>query len=83
MLRGLQWTTVIERTFAAESEADRHAWCQAIEHVAGMLQAVDDQDVVMADLQSQNNELTKRLHIGSKNTTSRGRKIVIASVAAV
>ena len=38
MLRGLQWTTVIERTFAAETEAERNAWCQAIEHVAGMLQ---------------------------------------------
>ncbi|KAI1309116.1 RAC serine/threonine-protein kinase [Halotydeus destructor] len=77
MLRGLQWTTIIERTFATDNDAERNAWCDAIEHVAGMLQAADDQDVHMKDAEEINNEMSRRLHIGSRNSTTRGRKITL------
>lgn len=37
IIRGLQWTTVIERTFAVETEADRQLWTEAIRNVASRL----------------------------------------------
>lgn len=76
MLRGLQWTTVIERTFAAENEKERDDWCEAIKHVAGLLQATDDVDMAeesMAD--GSVDSRGRKLHIGS-SSSSRGRKIV-------
>lgn len=36
-IRGLQWTTIIERNFSVESEAEREAWVSAIRHVADVL----------------------------------------------
>nr|AFL65168.1 protein kinase B [Artemia sinica] len=36
-IRGLQWTTVIERTFHVESEKEREEWTQAIQFVADRL----------------------------------------------
>jgi len=37
IIRGLQWTTVIERTFHVESEKEREEWMKAIELVADQL----------------------------------------------
>lgn len=37
VIRGLQWTRVIERTFYADSEHDRQEWLTAIEKVAESL----------------------------------------------
>lgn len=37
VIRGLQWTRVIERTFYADSEQDRQEWLNAIEKVAESL----------------------------------------------
>lgn len=37
IIRGLQWTTVIERTFAVETEAQRELWTEAIRNVASRL----------------------------------------------
>ncbi|XP_030375760.1 RAC serine/threonine-protein kinase [Scaptodrosophila lebanonensis] len=37
IIRGLQWTTVIERTFAVETEAERQQWTEAIRNVASRL----------------------------------------------
>jgi len=48
VIRGLQFTRVIERTFYAESEADRESWITAIEQVA---QAIHDQDPNIFQLQ--------------------------------
>jgi len=76
MLRGLQWTTVIERTFATETDRDRDEWCQAIEHVASMLQA-QDEDIEMMDTTEPQDSKGKKLHIGSRTSSSRGRKITL------
>ncbi|XP_046649861.1 RAC serine/threonine-protein kinase-like [Daphnia pulicaria] len=47
-IRGLQWTTVIERTFHVESEKEREEWMVAIEHVAARLHTdTDSTDVDM------------------------------------
>nr|UAJ21407.1 RAC serine/threonine-protein kinase [Cyrtorhinus lividipennis] len=45
VIRGLQWTTVIERTFHVESERDREEWVAAIQRVADRLS--DSEDVEM------------------------------------
>lgn len=37
IIRGLQWTTVIERTFAVDTEVERQAWTEAIRNVASRL----------------------------------------------
>lgn len=84
MLRGLQWTTVIERTFATENEKDRDEWCDAIEHVANLLTATED--IEMLDSSSASASFSSgdphdsrgnRVHIGSTHSASRGRKITL------
>ncbi|XP_026293832.1 RAC serine/threonine-protein kinase [Frankliniella occidentalis] len=47
IIRGLQLTTVIERTFHAESDADREEWIAAIKAVSDNL--ADSQDVEMME----------------------------------
>ena len=37
IIRGLQMTTVVERMFAVESDAEREGWLTAIQSVAQML----------------------------------------------
>ncbi|XP_017083530.1 RAC serine/threonine-protein kinase [Drosophila eugracilis] len=46
IIRGLQWTTVIERTFAVESELERQQWTEAIRNVSSRL--VDVGEVAMS-----------------------------------
>nr|CAH0105258.1 unnamed protein product [Daphnia galeata] len=54
-IRGLQWTTVIERTFHVESEKEREEWMVAIEHVAARLHAdPDNTDVEMPPVYEEN-----------------------------
>ncbi|EDW97362.2 RAC serine/threonine-protein kinase [Drosophila yakuba] len=45
IIRGLQWTTVIERTFAVESELERQQWTEAIRNVSSRL--IDVGEVAM------------------------------------
>lgn len=77
ILRGLQWTTIIERTFCTDNEKDRNDWCLAIEHVASLLNMLtaEQQDVEMVDIRAQE-EMRNKLHISTRTSTSRGRKIV-------
>lgn len=77
MLRGLQWTSVIERTFATETDRDRDEWCQAIEYVSSILQAQDDVEMMDSSDQPPQDSRGKRLHIGSRTSSSRGRKITL------
>lgn len=42
VIRGLQWTKVIERTFHVESEKDRMDWVEAIRFVANNLSAMGE-----------------------------------------
>lgn len=37
IIRGLQWTSVIERTFAVDSELERQQWTEAIRNVSSRL----------------------------------------------
>jgi RAC serine/threonine-protein kinase len=55
VIRGLQWTRVIERTFYAESEPDRQNWINAIERVAESLRGVGEAN---GGLQSRNMSMT-------------------------
>lgn len=45
IIRGLQWTTVIERTFHVETEREREEWVAAIRRVSDRL--MEDNDVEM------------------------------------
>lgn len=56
LMRGLQWTTIIERTFYAESPEQREAWLDAIRRVSDSLKPsnadedmMDVSNVPMAD----------------------------------
>lgn len=73
IIRGLQWTSVIERTFHAESEADREAWCSAIINISSRLPPLDSTstDVEMSDVKMND---ANRFQITS-HESSRGRRI--------
>lgn len=50
IIRGLHWTTVIERTFNAKNSADREAWMDAIREVSDRLnEDRTDQDQIMEE----------------------------------
>ncbi|XP_069681638.1 RAC serine/threonine-protein kinase isoform X2 [Periplaneta americana] len=49
LIRGLQWTTVIERTFHVESDKEREDWVAAIRYVADRLAESEDVDMASAD----------------------------------
>uniref|UniRef100_T1JL53 non-specific serine/threonine protein kinase n=1 Tax=Strigamia maritima TaxID=126957 RepID=T1JL53_STRMM len=72
LIRGLQWTTVIERTFHVESEDEREEWMQAIQYVANTL--TDSQDVEMNDRDSKEDELSQRFSVTSSTTTASHKK---------
>jgi hypothetical protein len=61
IIRGLQWTTVIERMFHVDNEKDRDEWCEAITLVAGRLSIEEDGDVEMADANRTQDEYRNRL----------------------
>lgn len=75
IIRGLQWTTVIERMFHVENDKDRDEWCEAITLVAGRLSVEEEGDVEMVDDNRIQDEYRNRLHITTR-PSSRGRKIV-------
>lgn len=54
LIRGLQWTTVIERTFHVESEAEREEWMAAIERVSEKLYDTGSTDVEMQSVAEEN-----------------------------
>ncbi|XP_053982281.1 RAC serine/threonine-protein kinase isoform X2 [Hylaeus anthracinus] len=43
MIRGLQWASVIERTFHVDTEQERQDWVEAISYVAGRLEREQQQ----------------------------------------
>lgn len=43
VIRGLQWTTIVERMFCVESAEEREDWIQAIRSVAENLKMVDEE----------------------------------------
>lgn len=75
IIRGLQWTQVIERMFHVENDKERDEWCAAITLVAGRLAVEEDQDVEMVDAARTQDELRNKLHITTR-PSSKGRKIV-------
>ncbi|XP_064602802.1 RAC-gamma serine/threonine-protein kinase-like isoform X2 [Liolophura sinensis] len=44
VIRGLQWTTVVERMFSVDSTEEREEWIAAIKSVAENLEIIQDQD---------------------------------------
>lgn len=47
IIRGLQWTTVVERMFAVDTTEERDEWIRAIESVSERLQILEGQDEPM------------------------------------
>ena len=52
LMRGLQWTTVIERTFHTETAEDREGWLVAIKDVSGRLKAEEEGNLMEQDVQT-------------------------------
>ncbi|XP_015785669.1 RAC serine/threonine-protein kinase isoform X2 [Tetranychus urticae] len=73
LLKGLHWSSVIERTFCADTDNDRNEWCHAIEHVASLIEAADDQDIYMMDLK-EDEDMSSKLNINRNSSTSKGKK---------
>ncbi|XP_071963659.1 RAC-alpha serine/threonine-protein kinase-like [Antedon mediterranea] len=53
LLRCLQWTTVIERTFHVDSPQEREAWVQAIQNVAEILKSQEQKQVEQVELKGE------------------------------
>lgn len=58
IIRGLQWTTVVERMFCVDTREEREEWIKAIESIAESLQVLDDSDMTEAGLAE--NDFDKR-----------------------
>lgn len=87
IIRGLQWTTVIERTFAVETEAERQYWTEAIRNVASRLCEIgetamtpsaptDMADVDMAAIAE--DELSEQFSLRGTTCNSSGVKKVVS-----
>ncbi|XP_046981680.1 RAC serine/threonine-protein kinase [Schistocerca americana] len=91
IIRGLQWTTVIERTFHVESDKEREEWVAAIRYVADRLAGSEDVDMPTSDLDRSAsfgdsfdngssaalNELGAKFSVqGTSNSKSSGKKKV-------
>lgn len=86
IIRGLQWTTVIERTFHVETEMERQEWMEAIRNVASRLSEMgetamspstssDMADVDMASIAE--DELSEKFSVqGTSTKKISGRKKV-------
>ncbi|XP_063703591.1 RAC serine/threonine-protein kinase-like [Culicoides brevitarsis] len=86
IIRGLQWTTVIERMFHVESERERLEWVEAIRNVANRLTEVDQtnqansadmNDVEMASIAAEDELLNEKFSVqGTSTGKISGRKKV-------
>lgn len=88
IIRGLQWTHVIERTFHVESDRERQQWVEAIRHVANRLSEMgetamspstnsDMTDVDMACIAE--DELSEKFSVqGTSTMKSSGKKKVVS-----
>ncbi|XP_054153882.1 RAC-alpha serine/threonine-protein kinase-like [Oppia nitens] len=76
IIRGLQWTTVIERMFHVDNDKDRNEWCDAITFVAGSLSVEEERDVEMVDANRVQDEYRNKLHITTR-PSSKGRRITL------
>ena len=75
MFVGLQLTTVIERMFNAENEADRDSWCKAIQIVAEKLAG---EEAPVGDVDSAFQDASRSMSIGTSNKPHKeGRKITL------
>lgn len=88
IIRGLQWTTVIERTFAVESELERQQWTEAIRNVSSRLidvgevamtpsEQTDMTDVDMATIAE--DELSEQFSVQGTTCNSSGVKKVVST----
>lgn len=89
IIRGLQWTQIIERTFHVESEEERQSWTEAIRNVANRIEPsesiahggfgheLDPNDVDMASIAEV--ELSPfQLQVGTSTGKISGKKKVVS-----
>ncbi|XP_033115781.1 RAC-gamma serine/threonine-protein kinase-like [Anneissia japonica] len=68
LLRCLQWTTIIERTFHVESAQEREAWVQAIQNVADSLHR---QEAISVETSQSNTQPQKPSDSGTGSVKSK------------
>lgn len=89
IIRGLQWTNVIERTFHVESEMERQQWMESIRSVANRLSAMgetamspstsaDTGDVDMASIAEV--ELSEKFSVQGTSTGKISGKTKVVSI---
>lgn len=87
IIRGLQWTQIIERTFHVDSEEERQSWTAAIRNVAnriepsesiphGLGHEVDMNDVEMASIAAELSPF--QLQVGTSTGKISGKKKVVS-----
>lgn len=91
IIRGLQWTTVIERMFHVEEEKERQEWVEAIRSVANRLTEAEayqggagpgesNEDVEMASI-AEDELLTEKFSVqGTSTGKISGRKKVVSTL---
>ncbi|XP_065354750.1 RAC serine/threonine-protein kinase [Calliphora vicina] len=81
IIRGLQWTSVVERTFSVDTERERQEWTDAIRTVASSLSELgetamctsDNTDMTDVDMASiAENELCEKFSVQGTSTRSSG-----------
>lgn len=79
IIRGLQWTTVIERMFHVETEREREEWVAAIKYVADRLaSACEDVEMSSGSTHSDiSDDLSAKFTVqGTSTSKSTGKKKV-------
>lgn len=89
IIRGLQWTQIIERTFHVDTEEERQSWTEAIRNVAnriepsesiphGLSHEVDMNDVDMASIAEVELLQPFQLQVGTSTGKVSGKKKVVS-----
>ncbi|EFN84927.1 RAC serine/threonine-protein kinase [Harpegnathos saltator] len=80
VIRGLQWTTVIERTFHVETEQEREDWVAAIRYVADRLANVEHQQQEQPQMQqsSSSEDVDMESSIGARSDSCTSLGVVSA-----
>ncbi|GAB1866603.1 non-specific serine/threonine protein kinase [Camponotus japonicus] len=82
VIRGLQWTTVIERTFHVETEQDREDWVAAIRYVANRLANEENQQHEQPQMQqsSSSEDVDMESSIGARSDSCSSLGVVSTDI---
>ncbi|XP_018050697.1 PREDICTED: RAC serine/threonine-protein kinase [Atta colombica] len=82
VIRGLQWTTVIERTFHVETEQEREDWVAAIRYVADRLANEENQQQEQPQMQqsSSSEDVDMESSVGARSDSCSSLGVVSSDI---